>query len=186
MRRVLAVFGFSCVLASAAYADHIGLYNDPLGSCNGMVPAFSPTLNAVYVVHTSNAGAAGVQFKVQDQSGMFPVSLTSPYNHIGVWNADWAFDFGGCVIGDHLVATLNFFWFGQPINGCTSTLRVVDAPTSAIAGQIVVADCAFNMEVATGGTFYFEAAPLTCAFDIGCYVTPVRASTWGAVKALYH
>ena len=185
MRRVLTVFGFSCLLASAAHADHIGLYNDPQGSCSGMVPAPTPTLNAVYVVHKQNNGAAAVQFKIQNQSGLFPVSQTSPYDRLGVWDGDWAFDFGGCVAGDHLVATLNFLWFGTPITGCGQTLRVVDAPTSAIPGEIVVADCAFNLETATGGAFYFEAAPLTCAFDIGCYATPVQTSTWGAVKALY-
>ena len=185
MRRVLTVFGFSCLLASAAHADHIGLYNDPQGSCNGMVPAPVPTLNAVYVVHKFNDGAAGVQFRIQDQPGMLLISLTSPYNHVGVWNSDWAFDFQGCVIGDHMVATLNFFWLGDPIVGCNRTLSVVDAPSSPIPRRIVVADCTSNVEVASGGTFYFEDAPLTCAFDIGCYATPVQTSTWGAVKALY-
>ena len=31
-----------------------------------------------------------------------------------------------------------------------------------------MADCAFNVEGATGGDFYFEAAPLTCGDIMGC------------------
>ncbi len=185
MKRLLAVSAISCFLLTPARADHVGLYIDATGTCNRMMPLPPPHMNPVYVVQKFNPGAAAVMFRIQDASGLFPVSQYSPYGMIGVWNDGSTISFGTCVVGDHVVLVLNFFWLGNPLVACNSRLDVVAAPGSPVPGSIAVADCEAAMRTATGGSFYFAPAENGCGDVMGCGVVPVRASTWGGVKALY-
>lgn len=186
MKRFLTVIFALAVCASVAQADHIGIYSDQAGAqCWFSSLVAPPGSNTAYVIHRFNVGSTASQFKVNDTSGLFATSQTFPaaYLTIGTWNTDLSIAYGGCVIGDHVVATLNFLWFGAPVN-CGQTLAVAPAPTTPIPGEVALVDCAQpsgNLETATAGTFYLLAG---CgdACDLG---TPAEESSWGKIKALY-
>ena len=187
MKRLLSVFLTLAISSVAAHADHIGIYSDQAGgSCyfSSLVPP--PGSNNAYVIHRFNVGSTASQFKVIDTSGLFATTQTFPagYLTIGTWNTDLSIAYGGCVIGDHVVATLSFLWFGAPVN-CGQTLAVAPAPTSPIPGEVALVDCAQpsgNLETATAGTFFLTSGCPSGPCDLG---TPTEQSTWGAVKALY-
>lgn len=186
MKKVLMLALALTMCAGAASADHIGIYGDQAGgNCwlTGLVAP--PGSNSFYVVHKLNVGSTASQFRVNDTSGLFATTQTFPagYLTIGTWNTDLSIAYGGCVIGDHVVATLSFLWFGAPAN-CGQTLAIVPAPTSPIPGEVALVDCAVpsgNLETATAGTGYLLPGCVTGSCDPNAATT----STWGQIKSLY-
>jgi hypothetical protein len=188
MKKLLTITVALTLCAGAAFADHIGIYADAGGtSCaltNLVVP---PGNNALYVIHKFNGGSTASQFKVNDLSTLFATSQVTPYLSIGTWNTDLSLAYGGCVIGDHVLVTLNFLWFGTALT-CQNTLEIVPAPTSPIPGAVALVDCAQpsgNLESATGGRAYVGAGSDNCVDPTGCDPSPVAETTWGGIKALY-
>ena len=191
MKRLLTISLGILVLAGAARGDCIGIYADTRGlECHLNLVQF-PGTNSLYIVHQLNAnGTMASQFKVEDASGLFPTSQTSPYLTIGTWNTDLSIAYGSCVLGDHVLMTLNFYWFGNAIIGCGNTLGVAPAPTSPIPGQIVVVNCLPSHDpqpAYSGRDFYVQSVFLFCIPPCGCgdFHISVDAATWGSVKALY-
>jgi hypothetical protein len=182
MRKVLTAVALVCTIAAPSFADNISVYGDAAGNqcfLSGLVSP--PAQNAFYIVHKLNAGSTAAQFKVTDTSGLFAASQNTPYLSIGTWNTDLSLAYGGCVIGNHVVMTLNFFWFGGAPN-CNQKLTIDPAPASPIPGSIALVDCALpsgNLEAATGGSGYMSPA---CA---GQCAVATQSTTWGSVKALY-
>ncbi len=186
MKKVLMLALALTMCAGAASADHIGIYGDQAGgNCwlTGLVAP--PGSNNFYVVHKLNVGSTASQFRVNDTSGLFATTQTFPagYLTIGTWNTDLSIAYGGCVIGDHVVATLSFLWFGAPAN-CGQTLAIVPAPTSPVPGEVALVDCAVpsgNLETATAGTGYLLPGCVTGS----CDPNAAQTSTWGQIKSLY-
>jgi hypothetical protein len=182
MKKMLLVVSL-LMIATAASADHIGVYGDLAGGqCWLSTLAAPPASNNLYVIHKFNTGSTAAQFKVEDTSGLFPTTQTYPpaYLTIGTWNTDLSVAYGGCVIGDHVVATLSFLWFGAPAN-CNQAVKVVPVPTSPISGQVALVDCAQpsgNLETATASGARMLPSCGNCA-------VAAETSTWGSVKALY-
>lgn len=189
MRRLFWVLALVSLCAGAAWSHDIGLYADTNGfTCALTTLLLPPGNNAVYILHKFNPGSTASQFKVHDQSGLFAASQTTTYLSLGTWNTDLSLAYGGCVIGEHVIMTLNFFWFGTPIVGCTSWMSTEAAPTSPIPGEIALVDCALpsgNLLAASGGVIHFGPQAGGCAAGIDCGANPVSESTWGSVKALY-
>ena len=188
MMRLVAVVAIMCVSVCVARADHIGAYADPAGlSCSltNLVPP--PGTNSVYIVHTHIGGSTAAQFRIDDTTGMTPTTQTFPagYLAIGTWNTDLSVAFGGCVVGQHLLLTLSFFYWGTPTS-CATALLVAPAPTSPIPGAVVTVDCATpaNLELATFGGLAIGPGAHLC--ELGpCGVDAVSTSSWGAIKAMY-
>jgi hypothetical protein len=192
MKHILLLALALTASADAARGDCFAIFADTPGyTCYLNTLAELPGNNTAYVIHKLNAGSTASQFKVLDKSGLFPTTQQTPYLALGTWNTDLSLAYGGCVIGEHVLMTLNFLWFGEPMTGCTHTLDVVAAPTSPIPGSIAVVDCAVpfgNIVVGYGGwSFYVRSDSQTCFQGCGCddFHTPVDAATWGSVKALY-
>jgi hypothetical protein len=172
--------------AGAAMADHIGVYTTALGADSDCqldsYVAFAPF--NVYLVHKFNeGGSTASQMKVNDLSGLQPLSQSTPYLALGTWNTDYSLAYGGCVIGDHTLATLQFLAFAPsgPVN-CAGGLQVVAAPTSPIPGAIAYVECDFEtVTPMSGGNFYFGTG--TC--PNGCGEVATAETTWGGIKALY-
>ncbi|HXV14281.1 MAG TPA: hypothetical protein VEC56_08740, partial [Candidatus Krumholzibacteria bacterium] len=157
MRKFLTVM-IAVVCAGSASADHIGLYRDPAGQyCALQSPPVGPPPFALYVIHRFNAGASGSQFRVLDTTGFFATTQSTIGPTLGTWNTDWSISYGGCLIGDLQIATLNFLYFGTPLL-CTNWMGIHPAPTSAIVGEIIYANCAQEFETATGGRIWFGPA----------------------------
>jgi hypothetical protein len=183
MKRVLLIALTALMIAGGAAADHISIYSDLTATtCFMSTLQPPPANNAVYIIHRFNGnGASASQFKVNDLSGLFAASQTTTFLVLGTWNTDLSVSYGGCVVGDIAVMTLNFLWFGTPISGCNNTLTVVAAPTSPIPGEIATVECDFaTLTSASGGRFFFGLNSGTCCVD------PTQENTWGGIKALYH
>ena len=175
-----------------ARGDCFGIYSSPEQYGCFLTLVEPPNYNSVYIFHKVNPGSIASQFKVLDNSGLFfaNASFNLSFLVLGTYNTDLSISYTQCLFGDVLVGTLNYFWFGNPITGCDSWLSIVAAPTSPIPGSIAVADCATPRGLRTGYSgwpFHFGADAGSCEFDCGCehHETPIAASTWGAVKALY-
>lgn len=188
MKKILMMTLALTVCASGAMADHVGLYSDPAGvdcTLNTLAPA--PGNNAVYIVHKFNAGATAVQFRTIDASGLFFASAVFPaaFLTLGTWNQDLSVAYGGCLIGDIAVGTLNFFWFGTPIAGCNNTLELAAAPTSPIPGEIAKVECDFEtVTPMTGGKLWIGSGADECVGG-SCDPLATQENTWGGIKALY-
>jgi hypothetical protein len=187
MKKVLLMTLALMMCAGAAMADHIGIYADTDGlSCALTTLVSPPGNNAFYVIHKLNPGATAAQFKITDATAgaLFATTQTTPYLALGTWNTDWSLAYGGCIIGQHVLATLNFLWFGQPLT-CNQTLSVDPAPTSPVPGAIALVDCAnpANLKSASGGRAF--AGPGNDQCPAGCGEVATETTTWGSVKALY-
>ena len=187
MKRLITVLFLVSAFAPSAWAHDISTYADQSATECALTSLVTPPgINSVYIVHKFNPGSAASQFKVDDTSGLFATSQTTPYLSLGTWNTDLSLAYGGCVVGAHVVMTLNFIWFGTPFT-CANYLETVAAPTSAIPGVIAVVDCALpsgNLLPASGGKLFFGPNARDCP-EINCGFNPVSESTWGGVKVLY-
>jgi hypothetical protein len=187
MKRLITAAFLLSLCAGAAWSHDISIYADQLASecaLRNLVPP--PGQNSVYLVHKFNPGSTASQLKVNDTSGLFAASQTTPYLSLGTWNTDLSFAYGGCVIGQHVLMTLNFFWFGQAMT-CGNYLETTFAPTSPIPGEIAIVDCtepAANLLPASGGRIFFGPQGDQCP-GINCGVNAASEATWGSVKALY-
>jgi hypothetical protein len=174
------------LFSSTAIADHISVFADPVGvQCTLSNPVPPPGTNAFYIIHQFNNGSTASQFRVNDTTGLFPASQITPYLALGTWDTDLSLAYGDCIVGPHVLMTLNFFWFGVPPVGCNNTLEIVAAPTSPLPGQIALVDCSqpFGLiEPASGGRAFF-ALSQECGPE--CIKLATEETTWGRVKALY-
>lgn len=185
-RILLTVLAILSLGIGAAQADDISVYADQFGQdCVLNTLVLPPGSNSTYIVHKFNAGSTAAQFKVNDTSGLFATTQTTPYLALGTWNTDLSLAYGGCVTGDHVLMTLNFLWFGGPFN-CGNQLVTVPAPTSPIPGSIAIVDCGnpAHLETASGGQMFFGPDGEICN-PTDCAVNAATESTWGAMKALY-
>ncbi len=183
MKNAVLISGFLVLCSSAVQADHVSIYADQLGGSCGLTNLQPPPANnPLYIIHKFNGnGTSASQFKVNDLSGLFAASQTTTFLVLGTWNTDLSVSYGGCVVGDINVMTLNFLWFGTPISGCNNTLTVVAAPTSPIPGEVATVECDFaTLTPATGGRANVGSTANECCIDIA-----TEENTWGGIKALY-
>ena len=204
MKKILLMTLALMACAGAAMADHIGVFADTEGSwCEVNTLAPVPNNNAFYLIHKFNGnGASASQFKVNDTTGLlFATSQTTTFLSLGTWNTDLSVSYSGCVVGDIVVMTLNFLWFGAPIpTDCAHTLKVVAAPTSPIPGEVATVECDFStLTPASGGALVFTkigletialavatpARTASCGCLYLCCTVATEENTWGGVKALY-
>ena len=188
MKRLISIAILLSVWSGSALADHIGIYTDQAANdCVLTNLQLPPARNFFYIAHKFNpGGATAVHLKVADNSGLFFETASTPYIATGTWNTDLRLAFGGCVVGQHVLMTLNFLWFGQPMDGCAHTLHVVAGPLSPSPGEVVVLDCSqpnANVRPVSGGTARIVAQRDQC--ESPCSPIPVSGRTWGGVKALY-
>jgi len=186
---LLLAFGLA-VCAGGAQADNFGLATDiQLNSCALVNPVLYPERNTLYVFQQLNNGSAAAQFKIDDTSGLFFLSWSSPYLALGTPNTDISIAYGSCIVGTHVLLTLEYLWFGVPITGCNNRLVVAPAPTSPIPGEIVIVDCGppWTYRTGWGRTTFVGADAMSCFGLGGCCdcVLPVRSATWGSIKAMF-
>ena len=186
MKHVLRLVLALTVCADAARADVISLYADvESNDCTLNVLVSPPGINTLYVVHWLNGGAIGAEFTIDDNSGLVPVSQTTPYLWIGSWYTGISIVYGGCVAGDHVIGTLNYLWLETPTT-CENSLLVVAYPNEQ---TVIVYDCSQPYIRETAYSRYTSVGPDADSCDVfgGCCqcVIPTSETTWGAVKALY-
>jgi hypothetical protein len=186
---LLLAFGLA-VCAGGAQADEFGLATDiQLNTCALVNPVLYPERNTLYVYQLYNRGSAAAQFKIDDTSGLFFFSWSSPYLALGTPNTDISIAYGSCVFDTHVLLTLEYLWFGNPITGCNNRLVVAPAPTSPIPGEIVIVACDWTtLRTGWSRTTYVGADAGSCGGFLGscCLcVVPVRSATWGSIKAMF-
>src|SRR5262245_16324520 len=191
MRKSLLLALALLVPSGSAVADHIGIYGNEAGwCCELLLHGPPPLINKIHIIHKFNGnGATAVQFKILDQSGLFFANAQFPASFLtlGAYNTDLSVAYGSCLVGDVLVGTRNFYWFGNPLTSCTSTLTVDDAPTSPIPGEIATIECDLQTVIqASGGRMWVSSTLSSCCeFDCTASPLPVAEQTWGGIKALY-
>jgi hypothetical protein len=183
--KTLLVMSVLAVCVGSAYADLIGAHPDVGGmSCALTNFAPWPGRTEVFVIHQLNAGATAAQFRVVDNSGLMFVGIMSNYEFSGDMD-DLTFTYPACITGQHVIATLDFFAFGDETFTCDNVIRIADAPSSPIPGRIVVTLCDFvTVEAAMGETMWVGPKANDCVTR-ECGVHPVAESTWGGIKAIY-
>ena len=123
-------------------------------------------------------------------------SVTSPYaNAVGFPATGTTIAYGGCVLGDHVLLTIELQFFGDSPR--CSWIRIAGHPDS-VDGNPEAYDCAGTRRVADWlGIHVDDDWGCECPsyftdehFCPNCkpYTAPVAVAptTWGAVKALYH
>jgi hypothetical protein len=183
MRRPLLTAVLLVTLSSgiAAKEGQIALFSDPGGGNCNITDA--PTEIQVHVVHVNYSGEVGqISFAVESGPGftgtwlsdtqIFPAG-TFNFSFNGVFIA-----YGGCLPAPVHALTINYMTFGTSAE--CSTIDVVanfnDTPPSP--SSLI---CPSGQKIAVQGK------PITVNPDGTCDCTvPVRASTWGKIKAIYH
>jgi hypothetical protein len=182
MKKLLLISLALLFVSSTAFAQAgaIGLFVDNPGFVDCTADDIAPALIPIYVVHHLTPGATASQFMVVQMAGFnctytgeiihVPVSIGSTLTGISV-------SYGGCMPAPILIATINWFCMGtSPTCSYLEVVPDVAAPT----GTIEVVDCAFTKLIGTGGVVNFNNDGSCDCYD------PVRNTSWGGVKALYH
>jgi hypothetical protein len=177
---MLVLAGGVLLAASAAFADHVGIYSDQQGnSCTTASLVSPPAVNYSYVVHKYTVGSNGSRWKIVDSSGLFQASASSPYAVLGEPYTGASVAYGNCLNGTIVAYTLGHLWFGQPVT--CGKMEVVPDPLES-AGTVIYSDCNFVKQVASAGQFFWNANG-TCQ---ECNdPNPTAPATWGTIKALY-
>lgn len=168
------------IMPLSASADHIGVYNDDMGtSCFVENPPQFPILASVYVVHIYTLGAEGSKFKVTDLGGMIQAAQVPLGGAVVIGNpyAGAEVAYGACYFGHFAPLRLDYFLLTPPDPNCGMSIRIQAHPTEATP---IAADCSDVIKPASGGEFVF--GPPNCT---GCSANPTATTTWGGVKALY-
>ena len=168
MKRTLLLTMCALMIASAAMADHIGIYPDATGSSCNLLPGFSP--NAT-IIEKFSIGTTGSRFKV-DLSlcpGSTVFGFNTPWVPVGNVTSDLSLAYGSCQTGSVVLGTLVAVW-------APGAVSIVPAELFA---NIIYTNCSFAELPATGGHASINGDGHGCDFDA------VQAKTWGGVKALY-
>ncbi|HEX5133568.1 MAG TPA: hypothetical protein VFX92_13915 [Candidatus Krumholzibacteria bacterium] len=173
---VSAAPAFAQIGAPAVYADAAG--ND----CN-ITPGAQFTTFSAYIVHKSVTGATGSSFKLTTPSGngfIYQASVPAAgLLTIGAIETGISVAYGGCITGDLLVFTINYFATAAPGAVPPCQYVVLEADPSALQGTPLVVDCDYlEYSVVPGKGIIASDASCTCNI-------PVQESTWGKVKSLY-
>ncbi len=177
---VLAV----AVAASPAFAQvgDISIYSDGAGtSCN--VTDAAPGVVNLFVIHKHTIGATASQWALLLNGGSTLSHLsTAPAPGmlmLGTPPTDVSIAYGGCVVGDFLIA--NVTYFGSGTSPACSFISFGPAPTSPVdPDQIVLIECDFEtVSVVPTGRANINPDG-TCQCDVA-----TETRTWGGVKALY-
>jgi hypothetical protein len=191
MKKVLLLTMCLSLCASVAMADHIGLYNEALGTnCFRVNPWNAFGNNTVYVIQKFNTGSSGAEFRVNNTANAPYTSMIpgnsgdplDPFATIGTPEAGISVAYKTC-IATPSVLIMRLVYSDPDELGLAPTpcgkMEVVPNP-AASPPALQTADCQSNLHPATGGSFYWGTNCTPCADP-----TATSATTWGSVKALY-
>jgi len=181
MKRLLVLTLLMSLIASAAFADHVGIYSDDSGSSCNLTPA-PPYSETTAVIHKFTAGATGSRFRI-DTSASTGASVIgfiakNPFLPIGSASSDLQLAYGTCLSGSIVVGHLQIIWLGGTAGGTISVAKPQGFP--AVLYFDCASPCCTNEKPATGGYATVNGNGLTCGEP-----TPTEPSTWGSVKSLY-
>ena len=167
MKSLLLLVVALLMTASAAKADHIGIYSDASGSsCYLGNAGFN---NTATVVHKFSLGATSSRFKVTLPAGSTFFAFSTPFVPIGDLTSDLSLGYAACP------------------NGSIPLRTIVAVLTAGIARGLpadnfsyIIYDACFGEYPATGGYGYVGLST-----DYPCSEVAVESSTWGKVKSLY-
>ena len=171
------------VAASPALAQvgDISAYADGAGtSCN--IVDTAPGIITVNILHKHTVGGTASQWAVVLGGGAtltFTGLQAAPgMLMLGAPPTDVSISYGGCVVGDFLIATVGYF--GAGTSPACSFISFAAAPTSPIPGEVAMVECDFETlsVVPTGQANINPNA--SCQCDVA-----VNETTWGGIKALY-
>ena len=153
----------------------------------------SPGLRTIQVLHIHTPGAIASRFKLEAGPGM-TMTYVSEVHHIpmtvGNTQTGISICYGSCSL-DQLLVTVTYMAFGTSDN--CSQIRVVPHPA---AYTVEAMRCDRIPVYAVARNLYVQRVPGDCGCPDGqlypglpqpfdCGPVPVRATTWGGIKALY-
>jgi len=167
--------------SNAQVGGSFGIFADPAGA-NCEIADTSAALCNVYIVHVNASAVSAAEFGVSA-----PTCILAPFlSYTPLFAVDIGFNpaaplegrsvgYGGCATSPVHVATLGYFCQGLTTPCCYQAII-----PHAGNGQIGTVDCSSNLLSAAGGEAIWSA-------QSGCNCDVVnRASTWGAVKEMFH
>lgn len=173
--------------ASPAFAQNgdISAYADAAGtSCNVLDNTAPFAFIDVFLLHKHTGGGTAAQFTVTLTGGhtLSYISVTEAPGmlRIGEANVDMSLAYGGCLVGDFLIATVRYL--GNGTSAACARVTLTPAPTTPIPGEIAAVDCvqpSGNLYVPGNGQAIINPDG-TCQCNV-----PVSTKTWGGIKALY-
>lgn len=176
------IFLMGLVFATASFAGDRILLGEDAAISNCSRADNQVGLVDIYVGHSTVTGTTASQFQVATPAcwiGATFLSFTQAPGMSATGNptSDLIVSYGGCMTGQFLVGTLRYFSMGQASACCP--VWVSKAPSAPLDGAVSL-DCAMVPKIAT------VTVPLILNPDLGCLcINPVKATTWGGVKALY-
>jgi hypothetical protein len=182
MKKLLLISLALVLCASTAFgqAGTIGLFVDNPGFVQCTFVDAAPALVPIYAVHHITPGATASQWMVVPMGG-WNCTYTGEIIHvpvsIGNTQSGLSASYGGCLSAPILMATINYFCMG--VSPTCAYLEVVPDP-AAPTGTIEVVDCSFVKLIGSGGVIYANNDGSCDCYD------PVKSTSWGGVKALYH
>lgn len=183
MKKVLLLTLGLLVFASAAFAQvgGIGLYTDTPGYVNCQLVDAGAALVPIYAVAKYNTGSTGGQWMLV-LGGGWNCTYTGEIVHmptsIGSTQAGISLGYGGCLTGDVLLVTIN--WFCSGLSPACAFLEVVPDPATS-SDTIELVDCSFSLVENCPGSKLYVNNDGTC--DV-CGL-PSQQTSWGKIKTLY-
>lgn len=189
---VLSVITVAPTRARAQISGAISVSSSSLSYECEMLDA-APQIRTVYVLHTLNAGTTASRFRLVAGAGMTMTWMSETHafaSSLGDTQSGLSVCYGSCTTGDVLIASVTYMAFGTSAN--CSELRVVPHPDASTIEAIQcdgvpIRTFGRNLRLSTGspcGCPSSSAFPGTPA-NFTCEPVAVKASTWGAIKALY-
>ena len=181
VRRTIVMFAaILCLVSMTAFADTIGIYDDPTGiDCNIIDDTIG--LKSVYVVHLAPSGATASEFSAPKPACWTTatwLSDTVAFEMPGNSQVGISIGYGICQLGPSIhILTINYFVQGDGEPCCQYPVL----PHPSWPDAIHVVDCDNNLLPATG-----LVATINTDSTCPCgYPVPVEDTTWGKVKNLY-
>lgn len=173
------------VIAGPAFAQSgdISGYADAAGTNCNIGDTLPFAFIDVFFLHKHTSGGTAAQFTVTLTGGSSLVYISSTEApgmlRLGDANVDMSIAYGGCVVGDFLIATVRYL--GNGTSAACSRVTLTPAPTTPIVGEIAMVDCENPANLAVPGKGEAIINPDgTCSCNVS-----VSEKTWGGIKALY-
>jgi len=177
MKRILLIGVCLVFGASMAFAQNgsIAVFSDPGGSSCSWTDV-GPAVQPVYVFHVFSPGATASEWQLNGPATWSHLGDNSEFAlTIGTSISGVSVSYGGCLAGNFMLMTVNFF--GSGLEGACTLFNIDAAPGKT---GIQVIDCSDGRAFPPGGAGIVNTDG-TCDCSV-----PVEETTWGGIKALYN
>ena len=178
MKKLMLASVLLAIAVSPAPAQWIGVFDDP-GGLDCTTTDVAVGSKSVYIVHSTGAGATGLEFLLNAEQTTFSYVSTvigAGFFSLGEANTGISIAYNECLTGNFVACRVNYDTFGTTAP-CARIM--LDEDPNAVPPVRIYADCVGNPRSFVGGQLTVNSKNCdTCDFA-------VEPATWGSIKALY-